>query len=131
VARYNLSGSRISALLIELGADVSAAAKEELLQGGQTILADAKARIHSISGALSASGKLEINAKGTIVRIVFDAASPATANSSGGYMYGRIIEWRPGHEHPFLYPAYDAHKNQIKQNVIEAIRQAVRNRAVP
>lgn len=125
-----LSGSAISTLLIELGAEVSAEAKKALLAGGQTILTDAKARIHSISGALSASGKLEVNKSGTIVRIVFDAVSPATANSAGGYMYAKIVEFRPGHEHPFLYPAYDAHRNQIKQNVIEAIRQAVKNRAV-
>ena len=126
-----LSGNAISTLLIELGADVSAAAKEELLQGGQTILADAKARIHSISGALSASGRLEVNKSGTIVRIVFDAASPATAHSDGDYRYAKIVEFRPGHEHPYLYPAYDANRDQIKQNVIEAIHKAVRNRAVP
>ena len=42
MARGRLSGSTISTLLIELGADVSVAAKEALLQGGQTILADAR-----------------------------------------------------------------------------------------
>jgi len=125
-----LSGSSISTLLIELGAEVSAEAKKELLAGGQTILSDAKARIHSISGALSASGRIEVNKSGTIVRIVFDAQSPATANSPGGYLYGKIVEFRPGHEHPFLYPAYDAHRNQIKQNVIEAVRRAVKKHAV-
>jgi len=125
-----LSGSSISTLLIELGAEVSAEAKKALLSGGQTILSDAKARIHSISGALSASGKIGVNKSGTIVRIVFDAQSPATANSPGGYLYGKIVEFRPGHEHPFLYPAYDAHRNQIKQNVIEAVRRAVKKHAV-
>lgn len=130
MAGYYLSGHAISAVLEELGADVSVAAKEALLQGGQTILADARARIHSISGALSASGRLEVNKKGTIVKIVFDAASPET-DYSEGYRYAKIVEFRPGHEHPYLYPAYDAHRDQIKQNVIEAIQKAVRNRAVP
>jgi len=46
-------------------------------------------------------------------------------------MYAKIVEFRPGHEQPYLYPAYDAHRDQIKQNVIEAIQKAVRNRAVP
>ena len=126
-----LSGSAISTLLIELGAEASAEAKKALLAGGQTILSDAKARIHSVSGALSANGKIGVNNLGTIVRIVFDAASPATAHSAGGYMYAKIVEFRPGHEHPYLYPAYDAHRDQIKKNVIEAIQKAVRNRAVP
>ena len=131
MSRSRLSGSAISTLLIELGAEVSAEAKKALLDGGQTILTDAKARIHSISGALSASGKIEVNKSGTIVRIVFDAASPTTTNSAGGYVYSKIVEFRPGHEHPYLYPAYDANRDQIKQNVIEAIQKAVRNRAVP
>ena len=126
-----LSESAIRTLLIELGAEVSAEAKKTLLTGGQTILSDAKARIHSISGALSASGKIEVNKSGTIVRILFDAASPATAHSTGGYRYAKIVQFRPGHEHPYLYPAYDAHRDQIKQNVIEAIQKAVINRAVP
>jgi hypothetical protein len=126
-----LSENAINTLLIELGADVSVAAKKELLTGGETILSDAKARIHSISGALSASGKIEVNKSGTIVRIVFDATSPATAHSTGGYRYAKIVEFYPGHEHPYLYPAYDAHRDQIKQNVIEAIQKAVRNHAVP
>jgi len=130
LAKYRVSESKVRTLLLELGADVSATAKKELLAGGQTILTDAKARIRSISGALAASGKIQVDKSGAIVRIVFDAASPATAKSSGGYMYGKIVEWRPGHDHPFLYPAYDAHRNQIKQNVIEAIRQAVKDRAV-
>lgn len=116
---------------MELGADVSAAAKKELQAGGQMILADAKARIHSISGALSASGKIEVNKKGTIVRIVFDAASPATTHSLGGYRYAKIVEFRPGHERPYLYPTYDAHRDQIKENIIESIRKAVHGHAVP
>ena len=132
MARYGrLSGNAIEVALMELGADVSIKAKEALLEGGQTILADARARIHSISGALSASGRLEVNKKGTIVRIVFDAASPATVHSAGGYLYGKIVEFRPGHEQPFLYPAYDTQRRQIKQIVIDAIQKAVHNRAVP
>jgi len=130
MARGRLSGSAISTLLIELGAEVSVKAKQALLAGGQTILSDARARIRNVSGTLSASGKIEVNKSGTIVRIVFDAQSPATANSAGGYMYGKIVEFRPGHEHPFLYPAYDAHRDRIKQNVIEAIRRAVKKHAV-
>lgn len=131
--RGNLSQSAIGAILAELGADVTVKAKAELFNGGQTILSDAKARIHSISGKLSASGRLEVNRKGTVVRVVFDAVSDPSANGTnpGGYIYGRIIEFRPGHEQPFLYPAYDAHRDQIKQNIIDVIREAVRAHAVP
>jgi len=128
--RGSLSGKEISTLLLELGDDVAVKAKQTLLAGGQTILGDAKTRIHKISGALAASGKLEVNPSGTRVKIVFDAVSPATAHSAGGYGYARIVEFRPGHEHPYLYTAYDAHQNQIKKNVINAIRKAVQDHAV-
>ena len=131
MARGRLSGSEISKLLIELGAEVTVKAKQTLLVGGQAILSDAKTRIHSISGALAASGKLEVNKSGTLVKIVFDAVSPATANSPGGYGYAKIVEFRPGHEHPYLYSAYDANRDKIKRNVIESIRQAVKKHAVP
>lgn len=116
-----------------LGADVSAKATGVLAEGGQTILADAKARIHSISGKLSASGRLEINKKGTVVKIVFDAVSDPSkyGTHGGGYSYSKIVEFRPGHEHPFLYSAYDAHRDEVKQNVIDAIREAVQANAVP
>ena len=59
-----------------------------------------------------------ISQKGTKVSIVFDAAS------DDGYEYGRINEFRPGHEHPFLYPAYDSNVGQIKQDLEDAIRKA-------
>jgi len=131
VRHGSLSGKEVSTLLLELGEDVSIKAKQTLLAGGQTILGDAKTRIHKISGALAASGKLEVNQSGTRVKIVFDAVSPATDHLAGGYGYARIVEFRPGHEHPYLYTAYDAHRNQIKQNVINAIRKAVRAHAVP
>jgi hypothetical protein len=126
-----MSGKAIELILTELGADISSKAKETLKIGGQTILSDAKARIHSISGTLSASGKIEVNKKGNVVKIVFDAKSPVTATSEGGYGYSKIIEFRPGHEHPYLYVAYDAQRDKIKQNVIETIRQAVQKHAVP
>ena len=115
---------------MELGAEVSIKAKQALLAGGQTILTDAKARIHCISGSLAASGKLQVDKKGTVVKIIFDAKSPSTANSDGGYGYSKIVEFRPGHEHPYLYPAYDSNRNKVKADIIEAIRQAVKNHAV-
>lgn len=122
-----LSQSAIGTILTELGADVESRAKQVLLAGGETILADAKSRVTNTSGKstgkLSASGSVKPNGKGNVVRITFDA-------KNDGYNYSRIVEFRPGHEHPYLYPAYDAHRNQVRQNVIDAIRQAVRSHAV-
>lgn len=126
-----MSANAVELALSQLGADVTNKALATLRTGGEMILADAKARIHSISGALSASGKLQVNKNGTIIKIVFDAKSTATAHTAGGYGYSKIVAFRPGHEHPYLYPAYDAHRDQVKADVIETIRQAVAAHAVP
>lgn len=127
MARGKMSGNSITALLVELGAEVNESAKKALLDGANIILADAKSKIPNTTklsiGKLSESGHLVVNKKGNMIRIVFDA-------KNDDYMYGKIVEFRPGHEHPFLYTAYDSHRNEVKENVIDAIRNAVRSHAV-
>lgn len=127
--RGDRSYGSLVAVLTELGAEVFNESKKALLDGGNIILADAKSRITNISGksigTLAESGKVKPNKKGDKVSIIFDAEA-----QSDGYPYSKIVEFRPGHEHPFLYPAYDSNRDQIKQNVIDAIRKAVQSRGV-
>ena len=129
MARGNMSYGALEAALTALGAEVSKDAKQALLTGGETILADAKSKITNVTGKsrgdLAASGKVKANKKGNKVTISFDAEA-----QSDDYPYSKIVEFRPGHEHPFLYPAYDAHRDKIKENVIDSIRKAVQSRGV-
>lgn len=111
--------------LNELGAGVKKAGWDALVKGADDIVADAKSRIHNVSGDLAASVMAKPNRAGTKIII------SANAKNKKGKMYGRLVEFWPGREHPFMYPAYDAHRGRIRANVIEAIRQAVRVNAMP
>lgn len=118
------SAASIGASLRELGVSISESAKKELLAGAQIIANDAKSRIHNVSGKLSDSIKIKANKDGTRTTISADA------KNDKGRMYGKLVEFWPGREHPFLYPAMDANRAKIKENIINAIREAVRSRAM-
>ena len=109
----------------ELGADVKRAGWDALTAGSNVLVADIKSRIHNVSGKLSDSVTAKPNRAGTKIIISANAKNPK------GKMYGRLVEFWPGREHPFMYPAYDANRDKIKADVIEAIRRAVRELAVP
>jgi len=121
-----LSRQNADLALTALGANVSKIAKEEIKKGAELVLSVAKTRIHSISGKLSASGRIKVNSSGTVCRIIFDSK-----NDEDGYGYAKIVEFRPGHKRPYLYNSYDENIAQIKQNVIDAIRKEVHAHAIP
>jgi HK97 gp10 family phage protein len=105
--------------LEELGINVKRAGFDALVAGANIIVADAKSRIHNVSGELSASVDWKPNRSGNKIVI------SANAKNKKGKMYGRLVEWWPGREHPFMYPAYDANRNKVREDIIEAIREAV------
>lgn len=110
--------------LDELGADIKKAGWETLEIGANIIMADMKSRIHNVSGDLAASITARPNKSHTKIII------SANAKNKKGKMYGRLVEFWPGREHPFMYPAYDAHSKQIREDIIESIREAIRKHAV-
>ncbi len=122
-ARQNQSFN-VGFALDELGADVKKAGWDALVAGAEVLVSDIKSRIHNVSGKLSDSVVAKPNSAGTKIVVSANAKNPK------GKMYGRLVEFWPGREHPFMYPAYDANRNKIREDVIEKIRQAVRSRAV-
>ena len=120
-----------------LGKDVEDAAKKVLEEGAIEVVEEAKSRLRehifttvADTGRKSRStGKL-INSihyikqnKGRRIRIVADA------KDDDGEQYGQFVEFSPRINKPFMYPALDAHRAEIRQKIIDAIRGAVHKHA--
>ena len=101
--------------LREQGEHVLEAAKAALKDGADQVCADAKTRVRVDTGALRESIK--------VVDVANGAAYEVQANASKkGIAYGQFEEFAPW-GHPFLIPAFEAHR----QEVIDKIKQAVDN----
>lgn len=115
-----MSRRRTINAILELGADVCNAAKKALAEGADAVVEDAKSRVPVRTGKLRDSIHAVPNHDGTRIKVVADAKNDA------GTPYGQYVEFWPGREHPFLYPALNAKYPEIRRNIIEAIREAVR-----
>ena len=121
---HGLSTSRTLQQLREMGDHVVQAAKEALRQGAEIVVADAKSRCPVRTGKLRDSIHAEQNTSGTVYKIVADAFS--VDKHGREYYYGGRVEFDPEINKPFLYPALDAHRNEIKGMVEDAISNAIR-----
>ena len=117
-------------ILRELGEAATAAAKSALADGAEIVMQEAKSRCpvykgndrRVIKGALRDSihtVKLKGGAKYKIV---------ADAKSHDGIFYGKLVEFSPVINKPFMYPAMDARRDEVKSRIIDAVREAVRKR---
>ena len=52
----------------------------------------------------------------------------ADAQAQDGLYYGKIVEFSPKINKPFLYPAMDAKREAVKKKIIEAVREAIRKK---
>jgi hypothetical protein len=125
MARGKLSGAKIKEVLEKMGVNIQETVTPILEAGAQEIIADANSKIHSITGNLAASGHVEEKKRPNCltVKIVYDA------KADDGYEYARINEYH--HEKPLLYPAYDEHRDEIREQALDAIRKAVKSNAMP
>lgn len=103
------------------GEAVSKKGKEALERGGDTIAQTARSLCPVDTGRLRDSIHVEVSAKGARVSVVADAENP-----QNGVKYARIVEFSPKINKPYMIPAYDAHKQEVRESVIDAIREAVR-----
>lgn len=103
------------------GAEVERKGKEALESGGETIAQTARSLCPVDTGRLRDSIHVEVSAKGARVSVVADAENP-----KNGVKYARIVEFSPKINKPYMIPAYDAHKQEVRESVIDAIREAVR-----
>lgn len=120
MAQRNSSGRTLTNLR-ELGGHVADAAKRVLRTGAYTVAADAKSRVPVRTGRLRDSIQVKGNSNGTSYKISADA-------ENNGYKYGKNVEYNPKINKPFLHPALDANRNQIRENIKNAARQAIRGR---
>ena len=110
-------------VLEQFGKAAADGMKEALARGADAIAADAKGRVPAKTGRLRDSIHTVPNRDGTRIKITADAKNP-----EDGVPYGRLLEFSPKLNRPFLYPAYDAHRDATKQAIIGAIRKAVSKR---
>lgn len=119
-----MSTAKTIALLREYGEHVIEAAKAELKKGVDAVVADAKSRCPVKTGRLRDSIKAESNRDGTVYWISANASTESDKSPTGRFYYGPVVEFSPQVNKPFLYPAMDAHRQEIRDNIDAAISRA-------
>ena len=117
-------------ILKELGVAAENAAIAALAEGAEMVMKEAKQRCpvyegddyRVVKGALRDSIHAEKQKGGKEYRIVADA------QAQDGLFYGKIVEFSPKINKPFLYPAMDAKREVVKKKIIEAVREAIRKK---
>ena len=117
-------------ILKELGEAAETAAIAALAEGAEIVMKEAKQRCpvyegddyRVVKGALRDSIHAEKQKGGKEYRIVADA------QAQDGLYYGKIVEFSPKINKPFLYPAMDAKREAVKKKIIEAVREAIRKK---
>lgn len=126
-ARGRMTGMSTAKTIAELraiGEHVVEAAKIELKKGVDTVLADAKARCPVKTGRLRDSIKAEANKDGTVYWLSANASTESPKSPTGRFYYGAAVEFSPKINKPFMYPALDTHRQEIWDNVANAIQRA-------
>ena len=118
MAKKKITAAELSALLSLYGEKATAAAKMALDKGADEVIEDAKYRCPVLTGRLRDSIHKETENGGLKIKIVADAQ-----NDYGAY-YGKVVEFSPQINLPFLYPAIDAKREAIRKNVADAIHNS-------
>ena len=100
------------------GQKVAKAGKEELKKGALKMEKTAKELCPVDTGRLRDS--IHIEESGMNIKVVADASDDS------GVFYGKIVEFSPKIQKPFMIPARDQHAPDVRNDVINAIRDAAR-----
>ena len=100
------------------GQKVAKAGKEELKKGAEKMEKTAKELCPVDTGRLRDS--IHIEESGMTIKVVADAADDS------GVCYGKIVEFSPKIQKPFMIPARDQHAPAVRNDVMNAIRDAAR-----
>lgn len=100
------------------GDKVAKAGKEELRKGALKMEKTAKELCPVNTGRLRDS--IHIEETGMNIKVVADAVDDS------GIFYGKIVEFSPKIQKPFMIPARDQHAPDVRNDVINAIRDAAR-----
>ena len=117
-------------ILKDLGESATQAAKDALADGVDIVMQEAKTRCpvykgndrRVVKGALRDSIHAVKLKGGAKYKIIADAVS------HDGIFYGKLVEFSPAVNRPFMYPAMDAKRDEVRSKIIEAVREAVRRR---
>ena len=116
--------------LREISVDVEQAAKVALKKGVNEIVADAKSRCPVYAGPERPDvqpGELRDSIKAVSKHSGAAYSIEANAKSlTSGQPYGLYVEFSPKINKPFLYPAFDAHSNEVRASIVDAVKRAVR-----
>ena len=116
-------GSFDRSFFASLGKNVEAAAKLALEEGAKDIVIDMKSRIHNVSGDLAESAHYEKLNSARKIKIVADA------KDEKGVAYGQYVEFGTN-QNPFMYPAFDAQRDNIKKRIVDVIRKECAKNAI-
>ena len=119
---YLKSNKAFQQILQDYGKQVADAAKKALADEAEIIANDAKSRCPVKTGNLRDSIHTEPNKSGTRIYVVADG------KDKNGTPYGKVVEYSPKIQKPFMYPAIDEHKDEISSKVADAIKQALHDK---
>ena len=105
--------------LREIGEYVVNAAKKALEEGANQVKDTAYQNCPVMTGNLRDSIKATPQRGGATYKISADAFNDKGVN------YGRIVEYSPRINRPFMYPALETNRSQIYNNIKSAIKEAV------
>ena len=114
-------------ILRELGENATKAAKDALADGAEIVMQEARNRCpvykgndrRVVKGALRDSIHAVKQKGGAKYKIVADAVS------HDGIFYGKLVEFSPAINKPFMYPAMDARRDEVRNKIIDAVREAL------
>lgn len=117
-------------ILRELGENATKAAKDALADGAEIVMQEARNRCpvykgndnRVVKGALRDSIHAVKQKGGAKYKIVADAVS------HDGIFYGKLVEFSPKINKPFMYPALDARRDEVRNKIIDAVREALRRK---
>jgi len=117
-------------MLRELGENATKAAKSALADGAEIVMQEARNRCpvykgndrRVVKGALRDSIHAVKQKGGAKYKIIADATS------HDGIFYGKLVEFSPAINKPFMYPAMDARRDEVRNKIIDAVREALRRK---
>lgn len=115
-------------LLEEMGEGVLEAGKKALAEGAEMVVQEAKNRcpVYKGSDHRVVPGTLRDSIRAVKKKGGAEYKITADAETQDGLKYGRLVEFSPRINKPFMYPAMDAQRDAVKEKIVEAVKAAVR-----
>ena len=111
----------ISTILHRYGDNAADAARKALKDNADMIARLAKEKCPVKTGKLRDSIHVEVSKNGNKVAVVADA------KDKNGVPYGRLVEFSPKINEPYIYPSLDETAEGRKNHIIAEIKKALKN----